>query len=335
MLEKIRSSSRVFLGCLFSVVLLFCPKTWALKVGLVLDKGGKDDKSFNSAAYQGALKAQKDLGIELKYVEATDTHALESLHRSFAKKDFDLIIGIGFAQTDAVQKVAAKYPDKKFAIVDGEPQGSNVKSLLFEEHEGSFLVGALAAQASKSGKIGFIGGMDIPLIRRFLEGYAAGARHVNPKISISTNFIGITGAAWNNPAKAKELALAQFNSGVEVTFVAAGASGAGAFDAAEEKKRLAIGVDSNQNWMKPGFILTSMLKRVDVAVYDTIKEAHEGRFTPGVSRFGLRNEGVDYAIDAHNEKLLSAAMRKTADELKKKIVAGALKVPDYYLMKKK
>lgn len=313
---------------------LFCPSAWGFKVGLVLDKGGKDDKSFNSAAYQGATKAQKELGIDLKYVEATDTNALENLHRSFAKKDFDLIIGIGFAQTDAVKKVAAQFPDKKFALVDGEVQAPNVRSLLFEEHEGSYLVGAIAAQASKTGQVGFIGGMDIPLIRRFEMGYKAGIEKQNPKAKLTSNYIGITGEAWNNPAKAKELALAQYNSGVDVIFVAAGASGSGVFDAAEEKKKFAIGVDSNQNWMKPGFILTSMLKRVDVAVYDTIKAAKDGQFKSGIARFGLKDKGIDYAVDSHNDKILTPALRKTAENLKAQIISGQIQVPDYYKTKK-
>ncbi len=304
-----------------------------LKVGLVLDKGGKDDKSFNSAAYQGASKAEKDLKIDLKYVEATDTNAIENLHRSFARKNFDLIIGIGFAQKDAVKKVAAQFPQVKFAIVDGEVTAPNVRSLLFEEHEGSFLVGALAAMNSKSNAVGFVGGMDIPLIRRFAMGYAAGAKYVNPKINVSENYVGVTGEAWNNPAKAKELALAQYSKGADVIFVAAGASNTGVFDAAEEKKKFAIGVDSNQNWIKPGVILTSMMKAVDVAVYDTIKEAQAGKFTGGIVHFGLKNEGVNYTVDKYNEKLITPDMKKKVEEIKKKIIAGQSQVPDYYKQK--
>jgi basic membrane protein A len=317
------------------ITCLFQSSAWAYKVGLVLDKGGKDDKSFNSAAFEGATKAQKELGIDLKYVEATDNNAIETLHRGFAKKDFDLIIGVGFAQLDAVQKIAAQFPDKKFAIVDGEAKLPNVKSLLFEEHEGSYLVGAIAALKSQSGKIGFIGGMDIPLIRRFEMGYKAGGEKINPKIQMVSNFIGVTGEAWNNPAKAKELALAQINSGVDVIFVAAGASGSGVFDAVEEKKKFAIGVDSNQNWIKPGVILTSMLKRVDVAVYDTIKEGKEGKFQGGALRFGLKNKGVDYAVDTHNDKVLTADIRKKAEALKSEIIKGQIQVPDYYKKAKK
>jgi basic membrane protein A and related proteins len=309
---------------------LFASQSFAFKVGLVLDKGGKDDKSFNSAAYEGATKAQKELGIELKYVEATDTNSIENLHRSFAKKDFDLIIGIGFAQAEAVKKISAQFPDKKFAIVDGDVKNPNVKSLLFEEQEASYLVGAIAALKSKTGKIGFIGGMEIPLIRRFEMGYKAGIEKGNSKATLVSNFIGVTSEAWNNPAKAKELALAQFNSGVDVIFVAAGASGSGVFDAAEEKKAFAIGVDSNQNWMKPGFILTSMLKRVDIAVFDAIKEAKDGKFQAGTVLFGLKNKGVDYALDQYNDKLLSDEIRKKADDLKAQIIAGKIAVPDYY-----
>lgn len=306
-----------------------------LKVGLVLDKGGKDDKSFNSAAYLGATKAEKDFKIELKYVEATDTNAIENLHRAFARKNFDLVIGIGFAQTEAVKKVAAQFPNVKFALVDGEISAPNVRSLLFEDHEGSFLVGAAAALKSKTGKIGFIGGMDIPLIRRFEMGYSAGAKQINPKAQMITNYIGVTGEAWNNPAKAKELALAQISQGADVIFVAAGASGSGVFDAVEEKKTFAIGVDSNQNWMKPGSILTSMLKRVDVAVYNTIQDTQSGKFTSGVVRYGLKDKGVDYALDSYNEKILTPDLAKKLDDLKAQIIAGKIKVPDFYKQGKK
>lgn len=306
-----------------------------LKVGLVLDKGGKDDKSFNSAAYQGATKAEKDLKIELKYVEATDTTAVENLHRAFARKNFDLVIGIGFAQTEAVKKVASQFPNVKFALVDGEITAPNVRSLLFEDHEGSFLVGAAAALKSKTGKVGFIGGMDIPLIRRFEMGYSAGVKHVNPKAQVITNYIGVTGEAWNNPAKAKELALAQISQGADVIFVAAGASGSGVFDAAEEKKVYGIGVDSNQNWMKPGSILTSMMKRVDIAVYNTIQDTQNGKFTSGVVRYGLKDKGVDYAMDSNNEKILTPDLTKKLEDLKSQIIAGKIKVPDFYKQGKK
>lgn len=321
------------------LTLLFCTLSsitsfaTPIKVGLVLDKGGKDDKSFNSAAYIGATKAEKDLKIELKYVEATDTNAIENLHRAFARKNFDLVIGIGFAQKEAVKKVASQFPNIKFAVVDGEVTAPNVRSLMFAEHEGAFVVGALAAMASKTHSVGFVGGMDIPLIRRFAMGFAAGAKYVDPKISVTENYVGVTGEAWNNPAKSKELALSQYGKGVDVIFAAAGASNSGVFDAAEDKKKFAIGCDSNQNWIKPGVILTSMLKAVDVAVYETIKDAQDGKFTAGIEQFGLKNHGVDYTLDKYNEKLITADMKKKVEEIKKKIIAGQIQVPDYYKKK--
>jgi basic membrane protein A len=306
-----------------------------LKIGLVLDKGGKEDKSFNSAAYQGASLAEKELGIELKYVEATDVNSIENLHRQFAKKKFDLVIGIGFAQQDAVKKVAAQNPETKFVIVDGEVTASNVRSLMFEEHQGSFLVGYLAAMKSKTKKVGYVGGMDIPLIRRFTVGYEAGVKHFDKSFTVLANYIGITADSWNNPAKAKELALNQYQQGADIIFVAAGASNSGVFDAAEEKNKLAIGVDSNQNWMKPGFILTSMLKRVDQGVYATIRDLKEGKFTSGTVRYGLKDKGIDYAMDKYNEKLVTKDDVKKLDGIKADIVSGKIVVPDFYLMKKK
>ena len=306
-----------------------------LRIGLVLDKGGKEDRSFNSAAYLGAAEAEKNLGIELKYVEATDVNSIENLHRQFAKKKFDLIIGIGFAQQDAVKKVALQNPEAKFAIVDGEVSAPNVRSLMFEEHQGSFLVGYLAAMKSKTKKVGYVGGMDIPLIRRFAVGYAAGVKHFDKSYTVVENYIGITADSWNNPAKAKELALNQYQQGEDIIFVAAGASNSGVFDAAEEKKKFAIGVDSNQNWMKPGIIMTSMLKRVDKAVFSTIDDLKNGKFTAGVVRYGLKDKGIDYAMDKFNEKLVSTDDVKKLEAIKAEIIAGKIVVPDFYLQKKK
>ncbi|MGE3756419.1 MAG: BMP family protein [Pseudobdellovibrionaceae bacterium] len=317
----------------FILVLFFAQISFAFQVGLVLDRGGKDDKSFNNAAYEGVMKAQKELGITSKVVEAIDNNSFDVLLRQFASRNYDLVIAVGFAQKDAVSRIAKQFPKVQFAVVDAEVGASNVRSLLFEEHEGSFLVGALAALTTKSNKIGFIGGMDIPMIRRFEMGYIAGAKHINPKINVSSNFIGVTSEAWNNPAKAKELSLSQYAAGVDVIFGAAGASTMGIFDAAEDKKQKAIGVDSNQNWVKPGYILTSMLKRVDVAVFDSVKLAKDGKFTGGIMRFGLESNGVDYALDQHNEKLISTDMSKKIDEIKKQIIAKKIDVPDFYKKK--
>jgi len=315
------------------VLVFFClaqPASGEFKVGLVLDRGGKDDKSFNSSAYAGANQAKNKLGVALKYVEATDDNAFEPMMRAFAQRGFDLIIGIGFAQKEAIAKVAAQFPKAHFAIVDAEVDAPNVRSLLFEEHEGAYLVGAIAALTSRSGKIGFVGGMDIPLIRRFELGYKAGARKVNPEVTVLANYVGMTSEAWNNPPKGKELALSQYAQGADVIFAAAGASGLGVLDAAEEKQKFAIGCDSNQDGTKPGWILTSMLKRVDEAVYAAVADAKAGVFTGGVKRFGLANKGVDYSVDEYNSGILTEAVRRRAEALKADIVAGRIVVPDYY-----
>lgn len=315
---------------IFSFFLTISLSAFATKIGLVIDRGGKDDKSFNAAAYEGLVRAQKELGIEGKVVEAADTNSFDLLLRQFANRKYDLVIAVGFTQKADTEQIAKQFPKINFAIVDAEVSLPNVRSLLFEEHQGAFLMGAIAALNSKTGKIGFIGGMDIPMIRRFEMGYVAGAKYINPKIKTTANFIGVSSEAWNNPAKAKELALSQYASGVDVIFGAAGASTMGVFDAAEEKKQKAIGVDSNQNWVKPGYILTSMLKRVDVAVFDSIRLAKEGKFVGGAVRFGLENNGIDYAIDKHNEKLMTPEIRKKVDDIKAQILAKKINVPDFY-----
>lgn len=306
-----------------------------VRVGLVLERSGKDDKSFNASAYQGLKRAEKELGVTTKTVEAPDNAAYESLQRAFAEKKFDLIVAVGFHQLESIKKNAARFPNQKFLLVDEDAKAPNVRSVMFEEHEGSYLVGALAAMHAPGGKVGFIGGMDVPLIRRFETGYAAGAKKMNSKAQVLSNYLGVTGEAWNNPPKAKELALDQFNRGAEVIFVAAGNSGVGVFDAAAERKKLAIGVDSNQNWLKPGFILTSMLKRVDEAVYDSVKLFKEGKFTTGLIRYGVKTKGVDYSLDEHNARLVTDSDKKQLEQLRADIVKGKIKVPDYYLIQKK
>ena len=305
-----------------------------IKIGLVLEKSGKDDKSFNASAYQGVKRAEKELGVTTKTVEAPDNGAYESLQRAFAEKKFDLIVAVGFHQQEAVKKNAERFPDQKFVLVDEDAKEKNVRSVMFEEQEGSYLVGALAALHSKTGKVGFIGGMDVPLIRRFQMGYEAGVKKINPKAEIFVNYLGVTGEAWNNPPKAKELALDQYGRGAEVIFVAAGNSGLGVFDAAEAQKRLAIGVDSNQNWIKPGYVLSSMLKRVDESVYDSIKLLKEGKFAAGLIRYGVKSKGVDYALDENNAKLVTVEDKKKLEDLRAQIIKGTIKVPDYYLIKK-
>jgi basic membrane protein A len=320
---------------LFSMI---APSSFAqtpLKIGLVLEKSGKDDKSFNASAYQGLKRAEKELGVYTKTVESPDNSAYESLERAFADKKFDLIVAIGFHQLEAVKANAARFPNQKFLLVDEDAKMPNVRSVMFEEHEGSYLVGALAALHSKTGKVGFIGGMDVPLIRRFQMGYEAGVKKINPKAEVLVNYLGVTGEAWNNPPKAKEQAFEQYGQGADIIFVAAGNSGLGVFDAAQEKNKLAIGVDSDQDWVKPGFILTSMLKHVDDAVFDSIKSLKDGTFKTGLVRLGLQSKGVDYAVDEYNAKLLTDAEKKKVNALRDDIIKGKIKVPDYYLVQKK
>ena len=314
-----------------------------IKVGIVFDIGGKNDRSFNAAAWEGVQRAEKDLPICLYDVEPGNPTSIEPAMRAFAEKNFDLVIGVGFAQGPIMQKVALDYPNNKFAIVDGvifEADGKtplkNVASLVFREHEGSYLVGMIAASKSKTGTIGFLGGMDIPLIHRFKTGYAEGARSVNPQIKVIDNFVGVNDSAWNNPGKGKELSLAQIEKGADVIFTAAGNSGLGAFDAVEqygknaqgEANRFVIGVDSNQNGVKPGFVLTSMVKRVDNAVYDVVKEILAGQFSGGFHVFGLDKDGVAYAMDDFNRALIPADVILKVEEARTKIGTGEIKVTD-------
>ncbi len=313
------------------------------KVGIVFDIGGKNDRSFNTAAWEGVKRAEKDFDIELRDVEPGNPTSIEPAMRAFAERKFDLIIGVGFAQGPIMQKVATDYPNIKFAIIDGvifEADGKtpkeNVASLVFREHEGSYLVGIIAAETTKTGTIGFVGGMDIPLIHRFETGYREGAQSVNPNIKVIKNFVGVTDHAWNNPGKGKELSLAQIQKGADVIFTAAGNSGLGAFDAAEQygkdangrANKYVIGVDSNQNGVKPGFVLTSMVKRVDVAVYDVVRDITQGKFDGGFHVFGLDKDGIAYALDEHNKALISEETLKRVEEARRKIVAGEIKVTD-------
>ena len=313
-----------------------------IRVGIVFDIGGKNDRSFNAAAWEGVKRAQEDMDICLYDVEPGNPTSIEPAMRAFAEKGFDLVIGVGFAQGPIMQKVAGDYPNIKFAIVDGvifkedgKTPMDNVASLVFREHEGSYLVGMIAAMKSKTGVLGFLGGMDIPLIHRFETGYAEGAKAVNPNIKIIDNYVGVTDGAWNNPGKGKELSLAQIQKGADVIFTAAGNSGLGAFDAVEqygktngEANKFVIGVDSNQNMVKPGFVLTSMVKRVDNAVYDVVKEVLDGKFQSGFHSFGLDKDGVAYAMDDNNRSLIPADVITKAEEAKAKIVAGEIKVTD-------
>jgi basic membrane protein A len=241
-----------------------------------------------------------------------------------AERSANPIVGVGFSQGSAMEKTAKEFPKLGFTIIDFVVELPNVESVVFREHEGSFLVGMMAAMASKSGKVGFVGGMDIPLIRKFECGYAQGAKYANPKVEVFANMTGTTPTAWNDPARGGELAKAQFAKGADVVFAAAGGTGIGVYAAAKDGGKLAIGVDSNQNHLQPGTMLTSMVKRVDVAVYNSFKQ-HK----PGMTSLGLKEGGVDYALDEHNAKLVSADMKAKVDAAKADIISGKIKVIDY------
>lgn len=307
-------------------------------VGIVFDIGGKDDRSFNAAAWEGVKRAANDFPIVLRDIEPGNPTSIEPAMRAFAERGYDLIIGVGFAQAPIIEQVAKDYPNIHFAIVDGVSELPNVASLVFKEHEGSYLVGMLAAKASRTGTIGFIGGMDIGLIHRFAKGYEEGAHAVNPQIRVVQNYVGVTDAAWNNPGKGKEIAMAQIGKGADVLFTAAGNSGLGAFDAVEQQgmqngraTHFVIGVDSNQNMVKPGFVLTSMVKRVDNAVYSIVQDVVGGKFQAGFHVYGLKEDGVGYSMDENNKNLVSPDMITVAEEAKKKIITGEIKVTDAML----
>ncbi len=291
---------------------------------VIYDMGGKFDKSFNQAAFNGAEKWKKETGKPYLEFEISNPTQREQAMRRMAERGANPIVGIGFSQGSSLEKVAKEFPKLQFAIIDSVVALPNVQSIVFKEHEGSFLVGMMAAMASKNGKVGFVGGMDIPLIRKFQCGFEQGAKFANPKAEVVANMTGTTPTAWNDPARGGELAKAQFASGVDVIFAAAGGTGLGVYQAAKDNGKLAIGVDSNQNHIHPGTMLTSMVKRVDVAVYEAFKGVK-----PGTSALGLKEGGVDVAIDEHNAKLVTADMKKRVDAARADIISGKIKVIDF------
>ncbi len=299
------------------------------KPAVVYDKAGKFDKSFNEAAFEGVKKFQKDFGVEIKEVEPTNEAQVEQGLVKLARRGSSPIVAVGFSQANAVATAAEKFPETQFTLIDMVVEKPNVRSIVFKEHEGSFLVGALAAMKSETGKVGFIGGMDIPLIRKFGCGFEQGAKFVNPKAEVFSNMIGSTGAAFNNPGKANELAKSQIDSGADVLFAAAGSSGSGVYQAAKDRHKYAIGVDSNQNYIHPGTMLTSMVKRIDVAAYNTWKAAKDGQWASGVEVLGLAENGVDWALDENNRDLVTAEMEAKVNQIKADIIAGKITVHDY------
>ncbi|MDE0051467.1 MAG: BMP family ABC transporter substrate-binding protein [Rhodospirillales bacterium] len=296
---------------------------------VVFDMGGKFDKSFNEAAFNGAEKFKADTGIQYREFEVTNPSMREQALRNMARRGAQVVVAMGFAQAAAVETVAQEFPETKFTLIDMVVDLPNVQSVIFKEHEGSFLVGMAAAMASQTGKVGFVGGMDIPLIRKFALGYVEGAKHVNPDIEIFQNMTGTTPAAWNDPTKGGELARSQFDRGADVVYAAAGGTGIGVYQAAKDAGKLAIGVDSNQNYIHPGTMLTSMIKRVDVAVYESFKAAQEGTWQGGIQVLGLAEDGVGWAVDEHNRSLVSDEMEAAVEQARQDIIAGTIQVTDY------
>ena len=294
---------------------------------IIYDIGGKYDKSFNEAAFHGAEKWAKQTGKKYREFQIQTQAQRSQALRQLAQMGANPIVMTGFAFADTLDKVAPDYPKTKFVIIDSVVKQPNVESIVFHEEQGSYLVGMLAAMASKTGTVGFVGGMDIPLIRKFECGYAQGVKAVDPKDKIIGNMTGTTPEAWNDPVKGAELAKAQISQGADVIFAAAGGTGIGVLQAATDAGKLGIGVDSNQDYLHPGHMLTSMVKRVDVAVYDAFKEGKN--IKPGVKEMGLSNNGVDYAYDKYNKDLITPEMKAKVDAAKKEIIDGKIKVHNY------
>jgi basic membrane protein A len=313
------------------------PTDNSVDVGVVFDLGGRGDKSFNDGAYLGAERAEKELGVRVRFIEPGEGSDRESGLRLLAAEGMDLVIGVGFIFTDDLAQLAREYPTTKFAGVDYSvatdqhgaviPPPSNLAALKFREEQGSYLVGALAALVGKSKKVGFVGGMDSPLIQKFEMGYKAGVHQVCPDCTVLTQYAGVTPEAFRNPGKGKEIALSQYQQGANVIFHASGSTGLGVFEAARQTNKLAIGVDANQYSEAPGYVLTSMVKGVDNAVYDAIRRVKDHTFTGGIYQYGLAEQGVGYVYDTNNEKLIPPDVRARLEKLRQDIVAGRIVVP--------
>ena len=297
---------------------------------LIYDLGGKFDKSFNEAAYNGAEKWKAETGGNYLELELQNDAQREQALRRFASQGANPIVVMSFMWESVLAPLAAEFPDTNFVVIDAVVDAPNVQSILFDEHTGSFLVGALAAMKSETGTIGFVGGMDVPLIHKFYCGYAQGAKAVNPDIKLIENYTGTTPAAWNDPVTAGELATAASDAGADVIFAAAGGSGLGVLQTMADQGKYSIGVDSNQNYLHPGFVLTSMLKRVDNAVVEAFTNgADDATFKPGLTILGLDGDFVDYAVDENNQSLITPEDQAKLDELKGKIASGEIEVHDY------
>jgi basic membrane protein A len=324
-------------GLLCLLVLLGCgggegPAEDAFRVGLVFDVGGRGDKSFNDAAYAGLARARSELGIRFEFIEPGEGTDREAALRLFAGGPDQLVIGVGFLFSDDIRAVAMEYPEKSFACVDytwseGDTVPPNLLGIKFREEEGAYLVGAVAGLVTRTGVVGFVGGMDIPLIHKFEAGYRAGFSAVRPEGRVLVNYAGVTGDAFKNPAKGKELGLAQYDAGADIIFHASGSTGLGVIEAARERGTLVIGVDADQSEVAPDHILTSMIKKVDVAVFDAIRLAREGRFAGGILSLGLEEGGIDHVRKEQNERWLTPEVVARVEELRGAIVSGAIRAP--------
>jgi basic membrane protein A len=315
-----------------AAALAFVGQAHAAEPALVYDLGGKFDKSFNQAAYEGAERFKQETGVEYHDFEIQNDSQREQAFRKFAREGYSPIIGTGFSMAAAMEVVAKEFPDVQFAVIDNAIDLPNVRGILFKEEEGSYLVGILAAMASKTGKVGFVGGMDIPLIHKFACGYVQGVKSVSADIQVFQAMTGDTPAAWNDQVKGGELAKAQMEQGADVVYHAAGGTGIGVLQAAADAGKLGIGVDSNQNYMHPGSVLTSMMKRVDNAIYNSFMDGKNGvsmEDWAGAQVLGLAQDGVGWALDDNNKALITPEMQKAVDDAKAKIISGEIKVHDY------
>jgi len=300
------------------------------KPAVVFDMGGKFDKSFNEGVWNGIKKFSDETGVEVMEFEVTNETQREQAIRRMVERGATVVLGVGFGQADAIDKVASENPNVSFSIIDVNwLDRPNLRQYAFKEHEGSYLVGVAAALTSQTGKVGFVGGMDIPLIRKFACGYVQGAKEAKAGTEVLQNMTGTTPTAWNDPAKGAELTQSQIDRGADVIYHAAGGTGMGVIRAAADAGKLAIGVDSNQNGVAPGHVLTSMLKRVDVAAYETMKDAMDGKFTAGIVTLGLAENGIDWALDENNASLVTPEVKAAVEKAKADIISGAVKVHNY------
>jgi basic membrane protein A len=313
------------------------PAPDALRIGVVFDVGGRGDKSFNDGAYLGALRAKNELGATVHYIEPAESSDREAGIRLLAAEGMDLVVAVGFIFTDDINALAKEYPNVRFADVDYSvgtdasgnpiPPPPNVAALRFKEEQGSFLVGAIAGLVTRTKTVGFVGGMNIPLIHKFDAGFQAGVRQVCRTCRIISQYAGVTPDAFRNPGKGKEMAFSQYQQGADIIYHASGSTGLGVFEAARSAGKLAIGVDADQYLEAPGFVLTSMVKRIDVALFETVKRVKDGKFAGGIYDFGLEQNGVSYVYDEHNRNLIPASVVARVEELKKEVIAGRIVVP--------